>query len=132
MGRRDSSDERWKALKEKVSKRDKRCRLMKILTAQEYLILRKKAPAKLLERWDHAHVIGVGSHPHMCYNEKNVVLLNRYSHENLDNCRNPLTGEPITREERDDWWRRIVGDTIFEELLEYARRSENGREEDQA
>lgn len=123
MGRRDSTDTRWKALKEKITKRDKcTCRLMKILTAQEYLLLRKKAPSKLLERLDHAHVWAVGAHPHMCYNEKNVVLLNRYSHENLDNCRHPITSEPITREERDDWWKKIVGAGVYEELEETAYR----------
>lgn len=119
MGRRDSSDVRWKALKEKITKRDKStCRLMRILTAQEYLLLRRKAPSKLLERLDHAHIHGVGTHPHMCYNEKNVILLNRYSHECLDNCKDPITAEPISREERDNWWRRIIGDVIYEELEE--------------
>ena len=131
MGRRDSTDERWKALKEKITKRDKStCRLMRVLTAQEYLLLRKKAPSKLLERLDHAHCFGVGPHPHMCYNEKNVVLLNRFSHENLDNCRNPITSEPISREERDNWWKRIIGESIYNELEEvsyrYKEETENG------
>jgi len=123
MGRRDSTDERWKALKEKITKRDKSgCRLMRVLTAQEYILLQKKAPSKLLYKLDHAHVWAVGTHPHMCYNEKNVVLLNRYSHECLDNCRNPLTAEPISREVRNDWWKRIVGSGVYEELEECSRK----------
>ena len=109
MGRRDSTDERWKALKEKITKRDKStCRLMRILTAQEYLLLRKKAPAKLLERLDHAHIKAVSERPDLCYDYWNCVLLNRYSHENLDNCRDPITAEPITKDERNRWWLRIM------------------------
>lgn len=117
MGRRDSSDVKWKRLKEKIDRRDRNtCRLMRILTVQDMHLLLRKAPRKLLERLDHAHVFGVGSFPHMCCHDLNIVLLNRYSHENLDNCRHPITGEPISRVERDGWWKKIVGESVYEEL----------------
>lgn len=131
MGRRDNKDKRWRSLKEKISKRDKNtCRLVRILTAQEFYLLLKKAPKKLIERLDHAHIFGVGSFPHMCYNDLNVVLLNRYSHENLDNCKDPLTGENITKEDRDEWWKRIVGENIFRDLEECSYRNTCEEEED--
>jgi len=121
MGRRDSSDERWQELKKKITKRDRKiCRLSRILTVQEVIMITKKAPQKLLEKLDHAHVLSVGCFPHMCYNDKNVVLLNRWSHENLDNCKSPITGENITKEERDDWWKKIIGEQLFSELEEKA------------
>jgi hypothetical protein len=117
MSRRDSSDEKWQNLKKRIIKRDKKmCRLMRVLSAQDFCTLIKKAPKKLLEKIDCAHVFGVSGHPHMCYKDLNIVLLNRYSHENLDNCRHPITGENITKEERDKWWEKIVGENTFKEL----------------
>ena len=56
----------------------------------------------------------------MCYNDKNVVLLNRYSHHNLDECCHPITGLPITKEEVDEWWKKILGEELFEVLRKKA------------
>lgn len=121
MGRRDKDDLKWQKLKERVNKRDKRfCRLIRVLTAQECLKLKAKAPHCLLNRLDHAHCFGVGPYPDMCYIDSNVVLLNRYSHENLDNCRDPITGDPISREERDSWWVRILGEKVYKKLEDKA------------
>lgn len=117
-GRRTSKDEKWVALKERVRKRDKGCRLLKILTAKEALQIQRYAPSKLLATVDVAHVMGCGTYPHMTYNDKDCILLNRYSHENLDNFKHPITGERITDEEAEMWWRRLVGDTIYDYLKE--------------
>ncbi len=122
--RRDKNDTKWKNVKEKVSKRDKSCRFIKKLSVKEYLLLQKVAPRKLLETLDHAHVFAVSLVPSLCYDERNIVLLNRYSHHNLDNCKHPITGEMITREERDSFWKRIIGETTFLALEEQATSKE--------
>lgn len=120
--RRDSDDQKWKALKALVKKRDKnRCRLIRILSIQEVAILKKRAGSQL-DKLDSAHVFPVSVYPHMCYIIDNVVLMNRFSHENLDNCRSPVTGEVLSREEVSDWWRRIVGDDVYKRLLDISKK----------
>jgi len=118
--RRDKNDLEWKNLKIKVTKRDKSCRLLRVLTAKEMCLLLRLAPGYLLNRLDHAHVFGVGRFPHCIYNAQNVVLLNRYSHHNLDECRHPITGLFITKEEVEQWWKRIVGEERYEQLYNQA------------
>jgi hypothetical protein len=44
----------------------------------------------------------------MMYDANNCVLLNRYCHENLDNMRHPITGDPLNYDERQAWWARIA------------------------
>lgn len=108
--RRGKDDERWQEVKRKVRTRDRDSdRLLRVLTVKELVILRKNAPAPLLKRLDAAHLFSVGLYPDMMYDENNIVFLNRYSHENLDNMRSPLTGEPLSYEERQQWWARIAG-----------------------
>ena len=123
MSRRDSSDERWQEVKKEVRSRDKTDRLLKVVTAKEYLKLKKIAAPALLQRLDAAHVFSVSSHPQMCYDADNIILLNRFSHENLDSCKDPITGERISPQERDDWWRRLIGSEQYDILIEKARRS---------
>lgn len=120
--RRDKDDKKWKALKEFVSTRDRRrCQFAKNLIMKDFLLLQKYAPSVLLNRIDHAHVFPVGLYPHMCYIESNVVLLNRWTHHNLDSCRHPITGEDIKREERDSFWKEIIGESRYERLLEKSK-----------
>ena len=123
MSRRDSSDERWQEVKKEVRSRDKTDRLLKVVTAKEYLKLKKIAAPALLQRLDAAHVFSVSSHPQMCYDADNIILLNRFSHENLDSCKDPITGERISPQERDDRWRRLIGSEQYDILIEKARRS---------
>jgi hypothetical protein len=119
--RRDKNDKRWADLVKLISSRDKTCRLIRTLSYREFIILQRNAGI-LLARCDPAHVFGVGSHPkdELIYNPKNVYLLNRYSHEMIDNCKNPITGINITKEERELWWIRIIGDTKYKELYKIA------------
>lgn len=114
--RRDSNDVEWQAVKKVVFARDRICRVIKILTYKEYLILQKNAGSRLSVQ-DPAHFLPVSTHPELCYNSDNIFRINRYSHDNLDNCRDPVTGKPITREERDNWWKRIIGEEIYTNLL---------------
>lgn len=124
MARRDSSDERWQELKKEIRKRDKTCRLIKKLTAREAFTLMKHAPSAQLQKTDVAHIFGVGNFPSMCYDAANCVLLNRFSHECLDSCRDPTSGDSISQEERDLWWMRIVGEETFKKLEKRAFRKE--------
>jgi hypothetical protein len=118
--RRDSSDTQWREVKERVRKRDgNKDRLLRILTVKDALLLRKKAPVVLLRKLDAAHIFPVSTHPEIVYVDANIVTLNRYSHEALDNLRDPLTNEPISYEERQEWWRRIAGESQWKTLSSF-------------
>lgn len=117
--RRDSSDIQWQHVKEEVRLRDRGAdRLLKVITLKEGLLLQKKAPRALLLKLDAAHIFPVSIYPDIMYNKDNIITLNRYSHENLDNMRHPITGEPITYEERQSWWEKIAG-SQWERILKY-------------
>lgn len=110
--RRDSNDTEWKKVKDKVSKRDNNiCRLLKVLSYKEALILKKNA-GPFLNKLDHAHFIPVSQNSDIMYDENNICLLNRYSHSNLDSSRNPITGEYITSDQVRLWWIRILRGNI--------------------
>lgn len=117
-GRRTSSDGEWKAVKDRILARDRKvCRLLRVLTVKEALLLKRNAPGCSLLQLDPAHIFPVGVHPDWCYIDENIVTLNHYSHSNLDNMRNPIDGKPISRDERDAWWRRITGETQYSRLM---------------
>lgn len=115
MARRDGNDTQWLAVKAVVRKRDPDCRLVMKITPIEMLTLHRNAGASLL-KLDPAHIFPVSTHPHLCYNSDNIVQLNRYSHDMLDSCRHPITGEFLTMEERNLWWMYIVGKSTYEKL----------------
>jgi hypothetical protein len=75
---------------------------------KEALLLQKKAPSSMLRQLDVAHVFPVGVYPEMMYDTNNCVLLNRYSHTCLDDMKDPITGESISYDERQEWWKRIA------------------------
>lgn len=121
MGRRGSDDKQWQEVKKQIAKRDKNsCRLCRVLTAQEMMVLRRKA-GSLLNVLDPAHVFGVGPHPHMVYIEENIYMINRYSHDMLDTFKDPITGNKISREEHHGWWKRIIGEKTYSYLEEVSR-----------
>ncbi len=128
--RRDKNDKQWQAVKLRVTKRDKKtCRFLKLCNMKETLLIQKYAPRVMLECLDHAHIFPVSLYPALCYVDENLVLLNRYSHHNLDDCKHPISGESITMEERDDFWKRIVGEEKFMKLLIRAKGEEHGTDE---
>ena len=106
-----------------VRERDDGCRLLKVLTADEFAEWSKNqnGVGGIL---DVAHVFGKGAFPWMRYDEKNVVTLNRYSHFCLDNGKSPIDGKMITDDEHKIWWRRIVGDDDYEYLKSKSLRQE--------
>lgn len=107
MGRRDSNDKQWQQVKEEVKKRDRVDRIFKVLNMKEALVLKSNGGAQL-QTLDPAHIIPVSSHPEITYEACNIILLNRFSHEMLDSCRNPVTGRHISKNEMNDWWIRIL------------------------
>lgn len=116
--RRDSNDLKWQDVKKEIRSRDKnRDRIFCILTVKEALLLQKKASRNQLEKLDAAHIFPCGLYGELIYNINNIVLLNRYSHEALDNMRDPITNEPITYEERQEWWKRIAKEKQWSILM---------------
>ena len=108
MGRRGSDDKKWQDVKKKVEKRDQgRDRMELALSLVEYKILRTEAK-QYIKTIDPAHVIPVSRNYSMCYDEDNIISLNRYSHSNLDSCKDPVTGESISGEEVISWWIRLL------------------------
>lgn len=106
--RRDSRDEKWKFMKITVHHRDKeQCRLLHALSIHEAALLIKKA-GKFMKQLDVAHYRSVASAPEYCYDPNNAVLLNRYSHSMLDSNRDPITGVPISNQQVEDWWQKIL------------------------
>ena len=107
--RRGPDDKEWQKVKRIVKKRDKdRDRILAVLSVKEVLLLRKNAPASQLAILDPAHYRGVGEDLSLCYVPEKLVLLNRFSHEHLDDGKSPITGDPITKAERQEWWERIL------------------------
>lgn len=105
--RRSSGDKKWQDVKKEVTARDTSCRLLKIVTPQEMLLLRMRAGA-LITKLDPAHYLSVASRPELCYDPNNICLLNHYSHSLLDDFKNPITGVPINEVEVKYWWKRIL------------------------
>lgn len=108
MGRRGSDDKQWLDVKKRVERRDRgRDRMELALSLVEYKVLRAEA-RQYLKTIDPAHVIPVGRNYSLCYDEDNIISLNRYSHENLDSYRDPITGKSISKEEVNKWWIRLL------------------------
>ena len=116
-GRRSKDDEQWVLVKNKVFTRDNyQCQLCRVLTAQEMGVLKRTAHHFELGTTDPAHIFGVGPFPSLIYVLENIVTLNRFSHDMLDTCRSPINGDRITRNEREQWWIRIVGEERYQYL----------------
>lgn len=122
MGNRDyargPNDKRWKDLVNSTRiKYSHKCQLINKLTVQERYILANNAKTSQLVTTDPAHIIAVSQNRGMMYDEDNIILLNRYSHEQLDFKCSPIDGRPLSTEAWHKWWARIVGPTKYRELL---------------
>lgn len=108
-------------LRKEIERRDfHTCRLIPLLNKEERDLLFSNCGI-LYRTLDAAHVFEKSAFPHMRYMKNNVVLLNRFSHNMLDQQKSPLTGKGITREMKDDWWKRILGKDYYEELEDISR-----------
>lgn len=125
---RSSKDERWKEVVRKVRARDhNRCQLLGKLTVSEmHELQRALSSPRQLHPIDPAHIIAVSASRELMYEEDNVILLNRFSHENLDYRRNPINGSMLTETQYHRWWARIIGGRKYKQLLERAKRPHIG------
>ncbi len=87
--------------------------------------MQKIAPKPLLSRLDCCHVFPVSLYPEVMYNDDNIVLLNRWVHHNLDDCKHPVTRDEISREERDKYWKKIIGIERYTKLEQIIKGANN-------
>lgn len=114
-------DEEWDRMKASLPNR---CEFMDRLIATgngEYIELIESLSNGLCKTIDMAHIFSRGGYPHMKYDIDNVVSINRYSHNNLDSMRDPISGDSIDKSVVEGWWRFIVGDERFDRLLKESR-----------
>jgi len=118
----ESHDEKWEQVRNVVYERDGfKCRLCSILSSDEIFVFSKNCTSFIFSQTlDPAHVFSKGAFPHLRYEVRNIVILNRYSHFNLDNQKCPLSGKTISKAEKENWWKRIVGDEVFDLLLSWS------------
>lgn len=111
-------DERWIQVREVVIARDKgECQLLNSLPFEEKQELMKNSYG-LWRVVDPAHILNKSTYSSLYYDPDDIVCLNRYSHGNLDTLHHPITGDKITVEEEEMWWRFIVGNERYDRLLE--------------
>lgn len=116
-GRRSPDDDKWIAAREAVFSRDgHRCRLLRVISARDAILLKKNAGERL-QKIDPAHIYPVSKNIPLTYATANIVSLNRYSHEMLDTCRHPITGASISKEDVYEWWERIAGEKQWKALM---------------
>jgi len=117
----DTKDEKWVNIRNKVFTRDgNSCRLIEVLNPVEIEELHKRAGKYFLSILDPAHIFSRGAYSKLYYDPDNIVVLNRYSHSLLDNAKHPIFGNPISKDEREMWWIRILGKRHYENLKEKA------------
>jgi hypothetical protein len=105
-------DYKWIEVCELVKLRDNnQCRLYSILTKEErfYLLREQKENVHFNKTLGCAHVIPRRMSKNLYYDARNLYLLGWCFHFRLDNLQDPLTGKPISMEEHDKWWIRIIG-----------------------
>jgi len=123
--KRGPDDLQWQDLKKRIAKRDHgSCRLLGILSLRENMMLCAVAKQKDAKRFipiiDPAHIFPVSRYPHLCYEDDNVVLLNRFAHDCLEDKISPFTGELLEDEDYNKIFIRIVGEKKFNTLTIWA------------
>lgn len=109
-------DERWENIKAGLGKS---CRLVSRLyelNMNSALIELNNNAGWLMKTIDGAHYKSRSRYPLLMYYPDNVVPLNRYSHSMLDQYKDPISGEPITKEEHEEWWKLILGEEAYSRL----------------
>lgn len=112
--------EEWTEVKRRVLERDRyTCRLYPLLTFNEL-----KEVDVNPHFVDPAHIYPKSVFPHLKYDEDNIIALNRTFHSRLDQYKSPVTGNPISLEERYAWFQRIIGSKKYYELERKSREKE--------
>lgn len=116
-------DEAWLECKRIVKERDgNKCRFISICTpAEKKIILEKVFMFKDFQKLDPAHIYSQGAYKHMYVLPENVATLYRYVHTCIDQFLDPFTEEYIGKEGNIYYWKRIVGEDIYNELERRSR-----------
>lgn len=113
-------DEEWAAVVTFIKKRDKnQCRLMQVLSSEELskvLLDIVKNFGSYKEPLDPAHIFRRSIRKDLYYEPSNIVLLHRYFHSRLDTYKDPITNKSIGKEEVGKWWKRIIGEDLYNYL----------------
>jgi len=115
-GRVSKVDNGWTTVREEVFIRDNNfCNLYDKLSFNELTHIHESLfqETKII---DPAHVFGKGAYPHLKYDVDNIFCLMRLFHSRLDTYHDPITGISISKEEHEDWWRRIIGSDRYNKL----------------
>ncbi len=116
-------DMKWEVTKLTVDGRDhKQCRLFKILNNKEKKDVEKQLTG-VGKRIDRAHIFSKGSNPHLKYTPENIVTLYRLFHQRLDTYRHPIYDYPISADEQEKFWCRIVGENNYLQLKDLTKQS---------
>jgi hypothetical protein len=111
-----NDDRKWEIIKHQVRNRDQHCVLLKKLSPGAYYELDKRAGSQMWS-FDCAHVFPRSTAPHMKFDPDNIVLLNHYSHMNIDYMKHPILGTLLSKEDHTNWWIWIVGKERYNRLL---------------
>lgn len=112
-------DELWIEMVELVKIRDNcECQFLKLSSEDDRKWFYKTYPYNLIQTLDIAHVIPRSKSTKLYYDLDNLRVLNRVSHGFLDTYKHPLYGTPISREDRDNWWKKIIGEDTYNSLEE--------------
>jgi len=114
-------DEKWVEVRTKVFKRDKySCQYTQYLKKSkmcEYFMAISLTKGNE-DAVDPAHIFGKGAFPHLKYDEDNVITINHLFHMRLDEYRHPLTGEGLTKEERNEVFLSMLSEDRKKRLME--------------
>lgn len=109
-------DERWEYIKSGLGKSCRLIERLSELNLNDALIDLNNNAGWLLKTIDGAHYKSRSRYPFLVYYPDNVVPLNRYSHSMLDQYKDPISGEPISKEEHEEWWQLILGEEIYNRI----------------
>ncbi len=114
-------DEKWEEVKKKVWERDNNtCQCTRAMSIIECNKL-KTGDSNTPSIKDVCHVVPRSLCKKLYYDMDNLVLMCRLFHDRLDSYKHPVTGESISREERDCWWVRIIGRERWSKIQEVFR-----------
>ena len=115
------NDEEKKFVKA-VRDRDEDCVLTDRLDLDAFRLV-KNDPIFKQGVLDVAHIISRARAPHVKYDPDNAVLLNRLFHSRIDTYRNPISGQPMSEEQREKWLQILVGDERWKRLQDKYRKN---------
>jgi hypothetical protein len=132
--RRGKDDDLWQEVKTKTYVRDRgKCRLLQSSSYKETLFISNLAfqegKKTLMGALDPAHIYPVSLHPHLIYEELNIVWMNRFSHDLLEFKNSPYTGKKLTEEEYTAIHAKMIGEAEFHKLTYWAQNPDEYKKE---